>query len=154
MTKWSILRQTHICLMLLRCPNVLKSVAFSSCCTGIVGLQYVHQRAHYFTWKLALPLTQFECHFLNQLNLGKEKKNQNATPLQCCFVSTCVELTCTFPCVPSLRPDTTTQAMQSSMPAVWVKMSSSWLGLGLYLWTLIAPLIFPDRDFNWVRLVF
>ncbi|KAM7382689.1 hypothetical protein PAMP_002408 [Pampus punctatissimus] len=46
------------------------------------------------------------------------------------------------------QPDTTTHAMHSSMPAVWVKMASSWLGLGLYLWTLIAPLIFPDRDFN------
>ncbi|PWA33649.1 hypothetical protein CCH79_00007543 [Gambusia affinis] len=46
------------------------------------------------------------------------------------------------------QPDTTTQAMQSTMPAVWVKMCSSWLGLGLYLWTLIAPLIFPDRDFS------
>ncbi|MED6286461.1 hypothetical protein CHARACLAT_006311 [Characodon lateralis] len=46
------------------------------------------------------------------------------------------------------QPDTTTQAMQSTMPAVWVKMFSSWLGLGLYLWTLLAPLIFPDRDFS------
>lgn len=51
-------------------------------------------------------------------------------------------------CVPLHRPDTTTQTMQSIMPAVWVKMGSSWLGLGLYLWTLVAPLIFPDRDFS------
>uniref|UniRef100_A0A672K2W1 Serine incorporator 2 n=1 Tax=Sinocyclocheilus grahami TaxID=75366 RepID=A0A672K2W1_SINGR len=39
------------------------------------------------------------------------------------------------------KPDTTTQAMQSTMPAVWVKISSSWLSLGLYLWTLVAPLL-------------
>ncbi|KAG5271460.1 hypothetical protein AALO_G00180070 [Alosa alosa] len=45
-------------------------------------------------------------------------------------------------------PDTKTHVMQSSMPAVWVKICSSWLGLGLYLWTLIAPLILPDRDFS------
>ncbi|XP_075868688.1 serine incorporator 2 [Nelusetta ayraudi] len=46
------------------------------------------------------------------------------------------------------QPDTSTQTMQSSMPAVWVKMSSSWLGLGLFLWTLVAPLLLPDRDFS------
>uniref|UniRef100_A0A667XKU4 Serine incorporator 2 n=1 Tax=Myripristis murdjan TaxID=586833 RepID=A0A667XKU4_9TELE len=45
-------------------------------------------------------------------------------------------------------PDSDYQAMQSSMPAVWVKISSSWLGLALYLWTLVAPLVLPNRDFS------
>ncbi|KAG7247673.1 hypothetical protein CRUP_021891 [Coryphaenoides rupestris] len=38
--------------------------------------------------------------------------------------------------------------MYSAMPAVWVKMGSSWLGLGIYLWTLVAPLVLSNRDFN------
>ncbi|XP_064204909.1 serine incorporator 1-like isoform X1 [Anguilla rostrata] len=46
------------------------------------------------------------------------------------------------------HPDAEYQAMQSCMPAVWVKISSSWLGLLIYLWTLLAPLILPDRDFS------
>uniref|UniRef100_A0A8B9R6C5 Serine incorporator 1 n=1 Tax=Astyanax mexicanus TaxID=7994 RepID=A0A8B9R6C5_ASTMX len=46
------------------------------------------------------------------------------------------------------QPDTDYQAMQSTMPAVWVKISSSWLVLALYLWTLVAPLILSNRDFN------
>ncbi|KAM9839003.1 serine incorporator 2-like [Aulostomus maculatus] len=46
------------------------------------------------------------------------------------------------------KPDTNYQAMQSSMPAVWVKICSSWLGLALFLWTLVAPLVLPDRDFS------
>ncbi|XP_053742902.1 serine incorporator 2 [Synchiropus splendidus] len=46
------------------------------------------------------------------------------------------------------QPDATTQVMESTMPSVWVKICSSWLGLALYLWTLVAPVIFPDRDFN------
>uniref|UniRef100_UPI003AAD4905 serine incorporator 2 n=1 Tax=Centroberyx gerrardi TaxID=166262 RepID=UPI003AAD4905 len=45
-------------------------------------------------------------------------------------------------------PDSDYQAMQSSMPAVWVKICSSWLGLALYLWTLVAPLVLPDREFS------
>eukprot|EP00736_Rhodelphis_marinus_P006785 Rmarinus@m.28065 len=31
--------------------------------------------------------------------------------------------------------------------SVWVKASSSWTGYLLYLWTLVAPVLFPDRDF-------
>ncbi|MED6272466.1 Serine incorporator 1, partial [Characodon lateralis] len=46
------------------------------------------------------------------------------------------------------KPNSDYETMQTSMPAVWVKISSSWLSLGLYLWTLVAPLVLPDRDFN------
>ncbi|XP_047461693.1 serine incorporator 2 [Mugil cephalus] len=46
------------------------------------------------------------------------------------------------------KPDTSYEAMQTSMPAVWVKISSSWLGLAIYLWTLVAPIVLPDRDFS------
>ncbi|XP_059412845.1 serine incorporator 2-like [Carassius carassius] len=46
------------------------------------------------------------------------------------------------------QPDTDYTAMKTSMPSVWVKICSSWLGLALYLWTLVAPLILSDRDFS------
>uniref|UniRef100_A0A672NI71 Serine incorporator 2 n=2 Tax=Sinocyclocheilus grahami TaxID=75366 RepID=A0A672NI71_SINGR len=46
------------------------------------------------------------------------------------------------------QPETDYTAMKSSMPSVWVKICSSWLGLALYLWTLVAPLILSDRDFS------
>ncbi|KPP66676.1 serine incorporator 2-like [Scleropages formosus] len=46
------------------------------------------------------------------------------------------------------QPSTSYEAMLSTMPAVWVKICSSWLGLALYLWTLVAPLILTDRDFS------
>lgn len=32
--------------------------------------------------------------------------------------------------------------------SMWVKMISSWLCSGLYIWTLIAPILLPDRDFS------
>jgi hypothetical protein len=32
--------------------------------------------------------------------------------------------------------------------SVWVKVVSQWVTVGLYCWTLVAPLLFPDRDFN------
>uniref|UniRef100_A0A3Q3AQ00 Serine incorporator 1-like n=1 Tax=Kryptolebias marmoratus TaxID=37003 RepID=A0A3Q3AQ00_KRYMA len=36
----------------------------------------------------------------------------------------------------------------SKWPAVWVKISSSWLCLALYIWTLVAPIVFTNRDFS------
>ncbi|XP_075764716.1 serine incorporator 2 [Pelodiscus sinensis] len=46
------------------------------------------------------------------------------------------------------RPSEDSQEMTSPWTAVWVKISSSWAGLLLYLWTLVAPVILPDRDFS------
>ncbi|NXD31611.1 SERC2 protein, partial [Spelaeornis formosus] len=46
------------------------------------------------------------------------------------------------------RPNESLQVLSSPWTAVWVKISSSWAGLLLYLWTLVAPLVLPDRDFS------
>ncbi|NXM94043.1 SERC2 protein, partial [Sylvia borin] len=46
------------------------------------------------------------------------------------------------------RPDESLQVLSSPWTAVWVKICSSWAGLLLYLWTLVAPLVLPDRDFS------
>ncbi|XP_053310414.1 serine incorporator 2 [Spea bombifrons] len=45
-------------------------------------------------------------------------------------------------------PGSTNQTLSSPWSAVWVKIASSWVGLLLYLWTLIAPVILSDRDFQ------
>ncbi|CAD8063663.1 unnamed protein product [Paramecium sonneborni] len=44
--------------------------------------------------------------------------------------------------------ETSFQAYQPNKLAYWVKMVTSWLAALLYIWTLIAPHIFPDRDFS------
>ena len=45
-------------------------------------------------------------------------------------------------------PDAEYNAMTSKWPAVWVKISSSWVCLTLYVWTLVAPMILINRDFS------
>jgi hypothetical protein len=32
--------------------------------------------------------------------------------------------------------------------AMWLQASAQWIALLLYLWTLVAPKLFPDRDFG------
>ena len=32
--------------------------------------------------------------------------------------------------------------------SVWVKLMSQWATAALYLWSLIAPVFLPDRDFG------
>ncbi|KAM4700047.1 serine incorporator 2 [Discoglossus pictus] len=45
-------------------------------------------------------------------------------------------------------PGTSDRSLSSPWSAVWVKISSSWVGLLLYLWTLVAPVILSDREFS------
>uniref|UniRef100_A0A8C7CNR7 Serine incorporator 1-like n=1 Tax=Oncorhynchus kisutch TaxID=8019 RepID=A0A8C7CNR7_ONCKI len=45
-------------------------------------------------------------------------------------------------------PNAEYNAMTSKWPAVWVKISSSWVCLTLYVWTLVAPMILINRDFS------
>jgi len=42
----------------------------------------------------------------------------------------------------------TIATLSSNMSAVWVKIISSWLCAAIYIWTLVAPVLLPDRDFS------
>lgn len=33
--------------------------------------------------------------------------------------------------------------------SMWVKMASKWCSEAIYIWTVIAPAIFPGRDFGY-----
>lgn len=46
------------------------------------------------------------------------------------------------------NPSLSVADTQSSSGSMWIKMISSWLCSGLYIWTLIAPILLPHRDFS------
>ncbi|XP_013193123.1 probable serine incorporator isoform X3 [Amyelois transitella] len=37
---------------------------------------------------------------------------------------------------------------KTNVASMWIKITSSWLCVGLYVWTLVAPAVFPNREFN------
>jgi hypothetical protein len=41
-----------------------------------------------------------------------------------------------------------TQQVGRGAASVWIKIVSGWLSQGLYIWTLVAPICLPDREFN------
>ncbi|TKR89457.1 hypothetical protein L596_013557 [Steinernema carpocapsae] len=45
------------------------------------------------------------------------------------------------------NPSNDLRDLSSNMASVWVKIVSSWLCIALYGWTLVAPALFPDREF-------
>lgn len=46
------------------------------------------------------------------------------------------------------KPNSSLGTLNANMASMWVKGISSWLCIGLYTWTLIAPVVLHDREFN------
>ncbi|XP_076666641.1 serine incorporator TMS1 isoform X2 [Andrena cerasifolii] len=46
------------------------------------------------------------------------------------------------------QPNSNLDTLNSNAASMWVKIISSWMCLGLYSWTLIAPALLPNRDFS------
>ncbi|XP_020278400.1 probable serine incorporator isoform X2 [Pseudomyrmex gracilis] len=46
------------------------------------------------------------------------------------------------------KPNSSLDTLNANAASMWVKIISSWMCLSLYVWSLIAPAIFPNRDFS------
>ncbi|KAL6255774.1 hypothetical protein P5V15_013017 [Pogonomyrmex californicus] len=46
------------------------------------------------------------------------------------------------------EPNSTLETLNANTASMWVKIISSWMCLGLYVWSLVAPAIFRNRDFS------
>jgi hypothetical protein len=46
------------------------------------------------------------------------------------------------------KPTNDISSFVANEPSMWVKISSSWLCIVIYIWTCIAPCVLRERDFN------
>jgi len=46
------------------------------------------------------------------------------------------------------RPGADVVSASTDVVSMWVKIASSWVCILIYFWSLIAPLILKDREFN------
>ncbi|XP_072755089.1 probable serine incorporator isoform X1 [Anoplolepis gracilipes] len=46
------------------------------------------------------------------------------------------------------KPNSSLDTLNANAASMWVKIISSWMCLGLYVWSMIAPAVFPNRDFS------
>lgn len=46
------------------------------------------------------------------------------------------------------QPNSNLDTLNANTASMWVKIISSWMCLGLYIWSLIAPAVLPNRDFS------
>lgn len=46
------------------------------------------------------------------------------------------------------QPNSTLETLNTNPASMWIKIVSSWLCIGLYGWSLVAPILLPDRVFD------
>nr|CAG4648687.1 EOG090X07ET [Polyphemus pediculus] len=46
------------------------------------------------------------------------------------------------------KPTSDLTTLTANDASVWVKITSAWMCLCLYLWSMVAPILLPDRDFS------
>jgi hypothetical protein len=49
------------------------------------------------------------------------------------------------------RPSSDFKTLNANLPSVWVKIVSSWVCMVIYIWTMIAPAVLTDREFDWLE---
>lgn len=47
------------------------------------------------------------------------------------------------------QPNSTLATLNANAASMWIKIVSSWLCIALYTWSMVAPLVLPDRDFGY-----
>jgi hypothetical protein len=46
-----------------------------------------------------------------------------------------------------IRPNSNLNDLHPDYASTWIKILSCWVCAGLYIWTLVAPILLPDREF-------
>ena len=59
---------------------------------------------------------------------------------------------CTNWASPTILKNDTVHFFESNESSYWLKIVSQWITMSIYIFSLVAPFIFPDRDFSWIEL--
>lgn len=46
------------------------------------------------------------------------------------------------------RPNSDIDSFNANAASMWIKIVSSWVAVFMYTWSLVAPIILPDREFS------
>uniref|UniRef100_A0A0N5BQR2 Serine incorporator 5 n=1 Tax=Strongyloides papillosus TaxID=174720 RepID=A0A0N5BQR2_STREA len=76
-----------------------------------------------------------------------EKESVSYSYSYCHFIFALASLYIMMTMTSWYSPDNDITHLNSNTASVWVKLTSSWVAILLYTWTMIAPAIFPDREF-------